>query len=646
MTSPHYSLPHDDADADADDQEHHLAPAPPNIVALTYSAHADVHPGPSTGPGSSTAFSALAATATLATLSDSRPPASHGEDEVSDDDESGGISLIDLTEPPAPPALLSHALGSAGIHLHAAMAHYHSFAHDTIPPPTSDMTSFHISNVHLPPPPPYLGHLSSSESSLEPPPTHYEAHLSIKDKAQFVPITSFFHYLTPEKPTVPGLDLVQVPDVITRDHLQGDKYDFQGIDWSIRNTTRSSVRSKRRECEEERLSPSLKETRTQWTPTIPNTDNFFSFRRNTTSHRAYFPHFQLRNVLAATSRNDVFYAAGHKVFRTDAEGSPAEAIVDLSKKLALDGSITTIATLNDVLIAGAFEGEYAITDLSSTTGTPYTFGRTSDFTSDAKSKIVNHLHLFESRTTYHPQGVLCSNDNRLRILDCATNTFTHNFQYSAAVNCSATSPNGRMRVVVGDFQETLITNAETGRPFEALKTHTDDAFACAWADDGIHVATAAQDSTIVVWDARYWAKPLTVLTSELSIPRALRFSPIGSGPRVLIAAEADDYVNIINAQTFESKQVFDFFGPLGGVTFTPDGQSLFVANGERRFGGIIELERTGWAERTARRRSFDSERDELMTDWASDHDLEHGGRSHSGVVERQRRGVDMSQLVV
>lgn len=384
----------------------------------------------------------------------------------------------------------------------------------------------------------------------------------------------------------------------------------------------------------------------QSSPSIPNTDSFFSFRRNNTSHRAYFPHFQLRNVLAATSRNDVFYAAGQKVMCTDAEGSSARAVIDLSRKTAVDGSITTIATLDDVLIAGAFEGEYAITNLSSTSDTPCTFGRTSDFAVATKSKIVNHLHLFESRTTYHPQGVLCSNDYRLRILDCATNTFTHNFEYSAAVNCSATSPNGRMRVVVGDFQETLITNAETGRPFETLKTHTDDAFACAWADDGIHIATAAQDSTIVVWDARNWAQPLTVLTSELSIPRALRFSPIGSGPRVLVAAEADDYISIINAQTFESKQTFDFFGPIGGVAFTPDGQSLFVANGERRFGGIIELERTGWAERAARRGSFESDRDDLVTDWAPDAHLPSCERSHAADVERQRRGVDFSSLVV
>jgi hypothetical protein len=246
MTSPHDPLP-----LPHDDEQHSIAPAPapPTNVTLSYAG---------TAAGYADPFSALAATATLATLSDTRDDALVSDD----DDEGGGISL-DLNEPPpAPPALLASTLGSAGIHMQAAMAHLQSFAHDAIPPPTSDTTSFHMNHVLVPPPPPYLGHLSSSEPSLEPLPAWPEAYLSIKDNSQFVPITSFFHYLTPEKSTVPGLDLVKVPDVIKREHLQGDKYDFQGIDWSVRNTTRSSVRSKRRECERERLSPSLKETRT------------------------------------------------------------------------------------------------------------------------------------------------------------------------------------------------------------------------------------------------------------------------------------------------------------------------------------------------------------------------------------------------
>ncbi|KAH7076458.1 WD40-repeat-containing domain protein [Paraphoma chrysanthemicola] len=531
-------------------------------------------------------------------------------------------------------------------HLQSVMAQMHAFPHtgSTSYDPFEPAPSYHMPSMLMPTI--FSGHMSSSDPSLEPPPTLQEAHLSIQDKCSFAPITSFFHYLAPEKPTVPGLDLIQVPDSITRDDLQGDRYDAQGIDWVVRNTTRSHVRSKRYECESAKLPRSLQEVRAYIPPT-PNTDSFYRFRRNNTTHRAFFPHFQLRNVLTATSRNDIYYAAGHRVFRTDAEGSSSDVMIDLSKRLTPDGSITTIASTDSVLIAGAFDGEYAITNLTSEYGTPCTFGRTSDFSADTKSRIVNHMHLYESRTTYHPQAVLCSNDHRLRVLDCATDKFVRSFTYSAAVNCAATSPNGRMRVVVGDFQETLITNAETGQPFETLNSHTDDAFACAWADDGIHVATAAQDSTIVVWDARYWERPLTVLTSELSIPRSLRFSPVGSGPRVLVAAEADDYINIINAQTFESKQVFDFFGPIGGTTFTPDGQSLLIANGERRFGGIIELDRTGWAENNTRRRDYDGiDWDGPMTDWAYDDRLTDHDRVSCGDAERSRRCVNLDSIVV
>lgn len=376
-----------------------------------------------------------------------------------------------------------------------------------------------------------------------------------------------------------------------------------------------------------------------------------------TAHKPYIPHFQLRNLLATTSRNDVYYAALHKVMRTDASGSPATTIMDLSKQTT-DGQrfqVTTLAAKDDVLIAGGFEGEYALTSLSSTYGTSPTLGRIRDRSPDSKSHITNHIHLFENRHSYTPQAVLCSNDYRLRILDVGTNAFTHSFLYPTAVNCSATSPDGRMRVVVGDFQETLITNADTGQPLESLNSHTDDVFACAWADDGVHVATAAQDSTIVVWDARYWGKPLTVIYSQVSIPRVLRFSPVGGGPRVLVAAEADDYISIINAQTFESRQVFDFFGSTAGVSMTPDGQSLFVANSEKRFAGIMELERAGWGEKQngrgegmwhAGKRWKGQWEKEMVVDWMDDDGLRADRRVVCGWDERERRGNEFGELMV
>jgi DNA-binding beta-propeller fold protein YncE len=556
------------------------------------------------------------------------------EDEDDNDNDIGGISLTsaNLHDYIADTHMADEDVAEQ---LQSVMDQLQSFPHAVESAPSYQMPSIQMPIPHV-----YSGHMSSSDSSLEPPPTQQEANLSISDRTSFLPITSFFHLIAPERPTVPGLDLVQVPASITKDDLQGDKYDYQGIDWAVRNTMRSRVRARRVDCEGAKTPPSVEAVRKvcsvatvsflsdnlKHIPQTPNSDNFFQFKRNNTAHRAFFPHFQLRNVLAATSRSDIYYASGQQVYRTDAEGSSPEVMIDFSKPLSIDSAITTIASTDNVLIAGAFDGEYAITDLSSTYGSPSTFGRTIDLASNTKSRIVNHMHLFESRTTYQPQAVLCSNDYRLRVLDCASNKFIHSFLYPAAVNCSATSPDGRMRVVVGDFHETFITNAETGQPFESLKSHVDDVFACAWADDGIHVATAAQDSTIVVWDARHWARPLTVLTSELSVPRSIRFSPLGSGPRVLVAAEADDYISIIDAQTFASKQVFDFFGTIGGTAFTPDGQSLFIANGERRFGGIIELERTGWT-------------GSATADW--DHD-----RVAGGFVERQRRCLDFGEVVV
>jgi DNA-binding beta-propeller fold protein YncE len=381
----------------------------------------------------------------------------------------------------------------------------------------------------------------------------------------------------------------------------------------------------------------------------PDKENYFSFKRMNTTHQATVPHFQLRNLMASTSRNNIFYADRDVVLRTDAAGSGKEIAMDLRKEMTEVGKfqVTTLAASEHVLIAGGFEGEYALLGLSDSPNKRTTVGRIKDRSRDSKSHITNHIHLFNSRTNYTPQAVLSSNDNRLRILDCNTNTFTHSFGYSQAVNCSSTSPNGRMRVVVGDFRETYITNAETGQPFETLKTHTDDAFACDWADDGIHVATAAQDSTIVVWDARFWARPLKVLYSELSIPRCLKFSPVGGGPRVLVSAEADDYLNVINAQTFESKQVFDFFGRTAGISMTSDGSSLFLANSEPHFGGIMEFERCGFGERTrVTRWDDDGKRDSGMSDWDTEEGLDADWRTVCSKNERRRRGVDLGALAV
>jgi hypothetical protein len=191
-----------------------------------------------------------------------------GDDDDDDDDESGGISITaaDLQHyaAPSPPADTPMADHDAVMQLQSVMAQLETFPH--VGPaasfgPLEPLPSYQMPSILHPIPHVFSGPTSSSDAFLEPLPTLQEAHLSIEDNGSFAPITSFFHRIAPEKPTVPGLDLVHVPASIAREHLQGDRLDPQGIDWSIRNTTRSHVRAKRVECEGAKLSCSSHEVR-------------------------------------------------------------------------------------------------------------------------------------------------------------------------------------------------------------------------------------------------------------------------------------------------------------------------------------------------------------------------------------------------
>ncbi|KAK7191737.1 WD domain-containing protein [Paraphaeosphaeria sporulosa] len=629
----------------------------------------------------------MSAAETLAALPTSRPSTSHAAEQIHDDlaqsDDEGGITLLDVYDhdptqdygvdaalpdpttyypvefgdqpllPFVPPTAMSSLNTAQPYSPHTTLDHHVSalealsMDQQQTPPATGFAPSLDAS--------PVIDFLTNSGAV-----THqhfqdymahaYEEHLNFQDNTAFMSPHLFYLKASSQKDLMMGLEEAEGDhlSVITRDDLAGEDRDYQGIIWSKR-MPRAEFRSKRRNEEKARLSKVMRQYNKRHPP-INQTENFFSFRRMDKRHRPWGPHFQLRNMMAVTSRQDIYYAERLKgIFKTDASGSKAQPIIDTTKH-TVNGNmpmITTMAAMDQVLIAGGFEGEYAVVDLASNNGPHTSMDVIRDWAPETKSFITNHVHLFNDRSSYTPQAVLSSNDFSLRVLDCATNTFRYKFPFSAAVNCSATSADGRLRVVAGDFPETLITNAETGETLQTLRAHEGDAFACAWADDGIHVASAAQDGTIAVWDARCWRAPLAVLPCELSIPRVLRFSPLGSGPRVLVVAEADDYVSVINATTFANKQVFDFFGQTGGVDFAPDGQSLFVANSEFGLGGIIELERAGgWdAERVlgdVEERYWDGK----VVDWAGEDEMDGNYRVLCGKGERNRRGLDLGSVDV
>ena len=393
------------------------------------------------------------------------------------------------------------------------------------------------------------------------------------------------------------------------------EFDIQGIPWSLFQTTQTQAREVRR--------MTYRNHRNLESPTpqivfgtpgfkarlpgkkVPNSDTYFQFREMNTKHKPSFSHFQLRNNIASCGASGLLYY--HQLPADDRFASESNSLImyynpqaeevrsfmDFTKlatgnKPRLD-RVSTLATGCGVAIAGSLACVYALKALHSKPDSVPTTG----IVTDDQTCSTNHIHIARSRSGGTPQAIICSNDNTIRTLDCRTQQFTSIHAFGFPVNCSATDPNRRLRLLVGDDEDkrALLADAETGEVIANLHGHTDFGFACAFADDGITMATGHQDGLVQVWDARNCSQSIHKISMELGGCRAMQFSPIGSGKRVLVLAEPADFVHVVDAQRYESKQTIEFFGEIAGITMPREGEKLWIANWDPHYGGLMEFDR-------------------------------------------------------
>ncbi|KAH7358989.1 WD domain-containing protein [Plectosphaerella cucumerina] len=383
------------------------------------------------------------------------------------------------------------------------------------------------------------------------------------------------------------------------DDLLGDELDAQGINWQAMGITRGEARERRQLTYRNYVNKtgSDKWRHTMPDTEVPNTESYFRFSRMDVRQNVHLSHFQLRSLLAVAGQTHAFYPGRRAVHRLNPLTGQSEVAMNMS-----DISHPHISTLDagcGVVVAGLFTGEYCMRGIHST-DKGHSRGQ---ITTSATSGITNHLQIHRGRSSDGARVAFSSNDQGYRVMDVTTGQFILDTRYSFPMNCSAVSADRRLRIMVGDSYESLIVNAETGEVVQQLRGHRDYGFACDWSDDGWTVATAAQDRGIKIWDARRWTDsngrctPVTTLRTEMAGARGLRFSPVGSGPRVLVAAEEADNVNIIDAQTFRRKQMFDIFGEIGGVEFSDEGRTLNVLCCDRNRGGLVQLDRYDYGPR-------------------------------------------------
>ncbi len=348
-----------------------------------------------------------------------------------------------------------------------------------------------------------------------------------------------------------------------------------------------------------------------------NSDTYFRFYTMHMKKSVNLPHFQLRNLLATASRSRMFYAERKNTVRMVNAMSGSQAVA-----LRFSGQpgiqISTIAAGQGALVAGGFGGEYCIANIDAqyVDEKAYRTRAEGTVTNNKNSGISNHIQIHNLRSLASPLAAFSSNDLGLRVLDLNTQVLLSDTRFMFPLNCTAISPDRRLRVVVGDNMSAYIVAADPERSvvdsngiqrpdvLQRLDGHNDYGFACAWADDGYTVATGNQDRAVKIWDARRWcdsrgiSSPVYTLRTEMSGARSLHFSPAGSGKRVLVVAEEADIISVLDAQTFASRQTLDLFGEIAGISMANNGRDLFALCADPQRGGIARFVRCGVASAT------------------------------------------------
>ena len=580
--------------------EDHFNGLPNNILMSNESQALDISPQnywsvPSETPQASTEhFSTATNNVTLVEHSD--PPAGASESETAQ------------TVSQSPPE--NHALLTEPIYLPAYNEDWSGLSEDSYNIFTSD-TAQENGMLHT------LNQASNMVS--------YYDHDDYDDERNVFSVSFFFNHwkqmYMKQKPDYPRISSlanhrakVQRPDKLTAE--DGDQGDYQGIHWTRFQITKQEAREVRRmtyrnlrnlNSYDENFGTKAYKANFPGV-VLPSSGCYFTFKEMDMNRRPDYAHFQLRHNLSASSKNAIFYT--YKPTRPDIsaweswklsyktivcfnpETGTESSALDVNKRRSQeDPKISKIHTLtagNGVLVAGSIEGVYAMKSLSADFESAPVLGEIAA----GADVSTNHIQTYLDRQSGLPRVVFDSNDRTVRILDCTTSHWVACHKYPYQVNCSVISPDGRLRLLNGDGCEPIVANAETGETLARLPGHDDFGFACDWAPDGITMATGHQDGIVKVWDARKLNQSIQTIAMEQAGCRSLQFSPLGSGKRVLVLAEPADFVHIVDAQTFESKQTIDFFGEISGISMPPDGSKLYIANADAKYGGLMEFMRS------------------------------------------------------
>ncbi|VVB11615.1 unnamed protein product [Arabis nemorensis] len=371
--------------------------------------------------------------------------------------------------------------------------------------------------------------------------------------------------------------------------------DIQGIPWEGFKYTREEFRETRlKEYDNfvNILTPQSREKLDKEYLQVEKGKSFYDFQFNTRLVTSTIVHFQLRNLVWATSKHDIYLMQNYSVMHWSSLLQRGKEVINVARSvtptLKLPGllseplfrvQVSSMAVKENLILLGGFNGEL----LCKCVNQPGIAFSTRLTTED--NAITNTVDLYRS-TSGALRFITANNDRKIRIFDAQSFTHVSEFPFDWSVNNTSVSPDGKMLAVLGDSAECLISDSQSGKVISSLEGHKDYSFASAWHPNGLILATGNQDMTCRLWDIRNPSKSFAVLKGNIGAIRGLKFTSDG---RFLAMAEPADFVHIFDTQSgFVQSQEIDLFGEIAGISFSPDTEALYVGVADRTYGSLLE----------------------------------------------------------
>lgn len=148
---------------------------------------------------------------------------------------------------------------------------------------------------------------------------------------------------------------------------------------------------------------------------------------------------------------------------------------------------STLSCAHNIAAIGGYSGEYAIIPLNDCDDPQFRIGSLAD-----PQYITNHVDIIRPREG-GTHVIWANNDHKIRQQDVETGQFVRTHELEWPVNATCTSPDGRIRVAVGDAKEVVLMDAARGDIITKLWGHNHWSFAVDWRCDGYTFVTGNQD---------------------------------------------------------------------------------------------------------------------------------------------------------